>query len=322
MFEHDHRRSFAQNPGSPHLPCSRRSAHLTGLAVRNRFDHLAKQIGCEALGASGITVAHDEISPETQHADLRHEPDPAREDERARLGLLGRIAAVMCLIEIYGHAPNADEFRACLAKHLAFWRQRARKDKRARQTAPFVEPFLWIIAAGAPTALSRELDLEPAPSFPAGVYFFGKDVLRVGFVVASELPRERSTLLVRLMAAGPLLARAVEDLADLPEDAHERVVAGQILLDLRHVLGSKPSPTPEEQEFIVTMQDYWQQARELGRTETRAGDVLTVLRVRGVAVPDAVRERILAQKDALLLERWLEKAIVAASAGEVIGDPS
>jgi hypothetical protein len=31
---------------------------------------------------------------------------------------------------------------------------------------------------------------------------------------------------------------------------------------------------------------------------------------------------ILAQKDPSLLERWLEKAIVAASVGEVIDDPS
>ena len=43
--------------------------------MRNRFDYLAKQIGQEALGPSGPTVAHDEISPETQHADLRHEPE-------------------------------------------------------------------------------------------------------------------------------------------------------------------------------------------------------------------------------------------------------
>jgi hypothetical protein len=42
--------------------------------MRNRFDHLAKQIGKAALGASGITVAHDEITPETMYADLRHEP--------------------------------------------------------------------------------------------------------------------------------------------------------------------------------------------------------------------------------------------------------
>jgi predicted transposase/invertase (TIGR01784 family) len=59
-----------------------------------------------------------------------------------------------------------------------------------------------------------------------------------------------------------------------------------------------------------------------GRIETRAGAVLTVFRVRGIAVPDTARERILAQKDPERLERWLEKAIVAASVGEVIDDPT
>jgi hypothetical protein len=47
-----------------------------------------------------------------------------------------------------------------------------------------------------------------------------------------------------------------------------------------------------------------------------------VLRVRGIAVPDAAREQILAQKDPEQLERWLEKAAVAASVAEVLDDPS
>ena len=64
------------------------------------------------------------------------------------------------------------------------------------------------------------------------------------------------------------------------------------------------------------------QGEAKGRTETRAGDVLTVLRVRGIAVPDAARERILAQKDPERLERWLERAAVAASIADVIDDPS
>jgi hypothetical protein len=59
-----------------------------------------------------------------------------------------------------------------------------------------------------------------------------------------------------------------------------------------------------------------------GRTEEAARAVLTVLRVRGIAVPDAVRERILAQKDPERLERWLEKAAVAASVGAVLDEPS
>jgi hypothetical protein len=59
-----------------------------------------------------------------------------------------------------------------------------------------------------------------------------------------------------------------------------------------------------------------------GRAEEAARNLLTVLGVRGIAVPDTARERILAQKDAERLERWLARAVVAASVGEVIGEPS
>jgi hypothetical protein len=59
-----------------------------------------------------------------------------------------------------------------------------------------------------------------------------------------------------------------------------------------------------------------------GRAEEAARAVLTALRVRGIAVPDAVRERILAEKDPARLERWHERAILAASAAEVLDEPS
>ena len=184
-----------------------------------------------------------------------------------------------------------------------------------------------------PDSAGAQARAQAGVRLPPGVYLSGDNVLRVGIVVASELPRDRSSLLVRLMAAGPLLAHAIEDLAALPADAHERAVAQQILLSLKHALGKKPSRTPEEQEFIVTMQDTWEKAREIGRDEglregrdegrheEAARAVLTALRVRRTAVSDGERERILAQKDPALLERWLEKAIVAASIAEVLGDP-
>jgi hypothetical protein len=50
--------------------------------------------------------------------------------------------------------------------------------------------------------------------------------------------------------------------------------------------------------------------------------VLTVLRARGLAAKDADRERILAQKDPERLERWLEKAAVAASVTAVLDEPN
>lgn len=68
--------------------------------MRNRFDYLSKRVGKDALATSGPIVAGDAITTETQYADLRHEPDPARHAEHARLGLLGQLAATPCLIEV------------------------------------------------------------------------------------------------------------------------------------------------------------------------------------------------------------------------------
>jgi hypothetical protein len=67
---------------------------------------------------------------------------------------------------------------------------------------------------------------------------------------------------------------------------------------------------------------YVAEGRAEGRTEEAARAVLTVLRARGLAVSDAVRERILSQKDPERLEHWLEKAIVAPSAAAVLDEPS
>ena len=60
--------------------------------------------------------------------------------------------------------------------------------------------------------------------------------------------------------------------------------------------------------------------RRIGRTEADAHALLTVFRVRGLVVTNAVRERILAENDPAQLERWLERAILAASVDEVFDD--
>jgi hypothetical protein len=59
-----------------------------------------------------------------------------------------------------------------------------------------------------------------------------------------------------------------------------------------------------------------------GRAKEAAGNLLAVLRVRGITVPDTIREHILAQKDLERLERWLEKAAVATLVTEVIDEPN
>jgi hypothetical protein len=154
--------------------------------------------------------------------------------------------------------------------------------------------------------------------WPTGVYWFGEDVLRVGLVAARELPRERTTLLVRLMAAGPLLASAVLEVARLAPDAPERAVAEPILLDFQRMLGQHESRTSDEQEFLMAMQQTWEDARTEGLIAAQVKALLTVLRARGIAVPDAAQRRIQAERDLARLERWIERASVASSIAEVI----
>ena len=64
------------------------------------------------------------------------------------------------------------------------------------------------------------------------------------------------------------------------------------------------------------------EGRSLGRMEGEARAVLIALQARGFAVPEALQERILAQRDQECLERWLKKAIVAASLADVLDEPS
>jgi hypothetical protein len=56
-----------------------------------------------------------------------------------------------------------------------------------------------------------------------------------------------------------------------------------------------------------------------GKAEGEAKAVLTVLDTRGVPVPDAIRERILACADLAQLETWLRRAVTATTAADVVG---
>jgi hypothetical protein len=93
-------------------------------------------------------------------------------------------------------------------------------------------------------------------------------------------------LLVRLLAAGPLLVSAVPEMARLAPDAPERAVAEPILLNFQRMLGQQhESRTSDEKEFLMAMQQTWEDAKTEARTETRANDVLTVLACRGSRCP-------------------------------------
>ncbi|MFD3972481.1 hypothetical protein [Streptomyces cyaneofuscatus] len=60
--------------------------------------------------------------------------------------------------------------------------------------------------------------------------------------------------------------------------------------------------------------------RDEGRAEGRREDILRILAVRGVEVPDEVRQRITGCKDLDVLDVWFGRAITASTADAVLGE--
>ncbi|MFE6729431.1 MULTISPECIES: hypothetical protein [Streptomyces] len=60
--------------------------------------------------------------------------------------------------------------------------------------------------------------------------------------------------------------------------------------------------------------------RDEGRVEGRAEDILRILDLRGVPVPEAARQRVSACTDLAVLDVWFERAVTAPSADAVFGD--
>ena len=232
--------------------------------MRLLHDQCSKQLACATLGDSGTVTTDAETTPDAQRADVRFEPDPARDADRAKLGLLGRLTDTPCLLEFFSSAPSIEEVRGCLRKHFVFWHARPREAEK--KTQPATPPMLWILTAGRPVSALNAFGLVPARGFPRGVYR-GPSGLRVGLAVASDLPRERATLFVRLLAGGRGLPEAMKDLSALPPDAPEHALATPVLLSFTKDLSGKRRPTREEQEFIMATQNIVQELVGKGRRE-------------------------------------------------------
>ena len=185
--------------------------------MRNPFDQLAKRIVERALAPAGPVLIQHEIAPDTRAADIWFEPDPAREAVLRERGLFGRLMSRPSLLEPFHGTPDLDDMRACVHKQLSLDQTRlakARREKRSRP--PF--PHLWVPSTGRPVGVFEAYGFTPMPGFPPGCWG-RREADAVGIVVLRELPRDRDTLFLRLMAADEVLAEAIVELLGLPEDA-------------------------------------------------------------------------------------------------------
>jgi hypothetical protein len=193
--------------------------------MRTGHDQLAKQILVTALKPLGRVESEREVAPSPLSVDVYFEASGA--PPPAELGLLGRLAETSCLIEPFSSAPSPEDVRGCLQKLFAI-------DQELRRAGdPVVAlPRLWIVSAGVPRTVLREAALRPAEGFPPGVWR-SAEMFRLWVIVVPALPREPSTLLLRLLGRGRTRFDALADLRGLPPDdvVHRRI--GRVMARLR-----------------------------------------------------------------------------------------
>ncbi|MGK4008049.1 hypothetical protein WMF31_35860 [Sorangium sp. So ce1036] len=304
--------------------------------MHNRSDQFAKSLLRDGLSLVSAAETEVEVLAATQKIDVYSVPDPAREAQRRGMGLLGELSTAPSLFEPFRNTPSLRHVRRCLRKQLTWHHELERRARAAagtmapdedadRAPQPAVDfPALVVIGPGRPETVLDAYRCEPEQ---AGVYQ-AVPGLAMRVVVLAELPRTHATLLLRLLGSGRLLREALADLAALPDEAWEKGIAQPLLVHFR--LTSQEPTIDEEDEVSAEIRAWFEEyerklraeerteGRREGRNEEAARAVLTALRVRGIAVPDVARERILAEKDPEMLERWHERAIVAASLAEVL----
>jgi hypothetical protein len=68
------------------------------------------------------------------------------------------------------------------------------------------------------------------------------------------------------------------------------------------------------------MEEAWREVKTEGKAEGKAEDILRVLEVRGVEVPDSVREQVMSCTDLELLGTWFDRSLTVETAGELFAD--
>jgi len=271
-----------------------------------------------AVTSRGSVETDAEVPADTRRIDLWFMPDQTCEPVPGYLGLLGRIIAGPSTLEFFHNTPSGDDLADCLIKHGQF-----RHYLSLRKPPPPI-PTQWVISSGRPKGGIEGLRLHRLKGWPPGIYE-GPPLLWTRLVVVSELPVRPDTLLLRLLGAGQVLKKAIAELKVLRAEDPARSLALPLLLRLRLEIPTDPAQrTDDHQEFLMQTQDIvetWrQEAIQEGLLVAQVKALLTVLRARGIAVPDAAQRRIQAERDLARLERWLERASVASSVAEVIDD--
>lgn len=225
-----------------------------------RLDQLGKNVLRDFFVLVGAVETEVEVpAGDAQRIDLWHVPNPELLNAHPEIepGLLRSMASEPGMVEVWSDAPDTANFHDCIRK-LHQWHHTL--ELRAGSRIPF--PAAWLVSAGRPDTVLRDFGFVPDVAVvSSGLYATGAPGWRIHIVVIAELPRVRSTVLLRLLGSARVRRIALRDLAALPEDAWERRVALPWLVRLSfEVPADLVAALPaEEREFIMEAQEWYEQ---------------------------------------------------------------
>jgi hypothetical protein len=175
-------------------------------------DSFAKRLIAGALDELGTSELEHEVHDPARYVDIYFRPqDPPSQLPLLELGLLGRMAQSVCLMEPFRNPVTVKDVQACLMKGLAM-----------QQSG---DPWLWILTPTASAGIRKRFQAQPDFDELMGIYTLGCG-FEARLVVIHQLPKTPETMLIRLLGRGRVQRQALEEVMVLGVDnpTRERVL--------------------------------------------------------------------------------------------------
>jgi Domain of unknown function (DUF4351) len=268
------------------------------------FDQMSKQYLEEFLEPFGTVQRQYEIPGEAKFVDVWFVPDQDADFPTVELGILGRMAGGMCLLEPYRNVPTRTEVRVSVMKLIWVQEDERRKAKLDDQTLSEEElPRLWILATKVSEPLLQESDAKVKSDWLPGIYFVS-EIFKTAIVAIDELPETQETLWLRILGRDGTQARAIREVLALPAEHPRRskilrlLASWKVRIDLGELLDFS-----EQEDGLMALSEAfleWEQETQVrSRHEGERSLVLRQLTRRIGILPESIRLQI----ETLALER-------------------
>jgi hypothetical protein len=247
------------------------------------FDQMSKQYLEEFLAPFGTVQRQYEVPGEAKFVDVWFIPAAQTEIPTAEMGILGRMAGGMCLLEPYRSPPTRNEIRSTLMKLI--WVQEDEQRKAKLDGDPLSEdelPKLWILATSVSKPLLQDCEVKLKSTWVPGVYFMA-EVLKTAIVAIDELPETQETLWVRILGRDETQERAIREVLALPSEHPKRSDVLRLLASwkVRMDLGELMDFLPQEDGLMALSEAFltWEQeTQEQIKAQERKAIALNMLR--------------------------------------------